>query len=247
MDPIRTLIVDDNRDAVEILEYYISQFSGVEIIGVCSDGEEMVEEVMMKKPDLVLADINMPKKNGVDAIKECMSFHPGLKFIFITGYDEFAIEAFRLAAVDYIVKPVEKDRLYKAMEKARSLLSFERGPVEDTDEAGMFEHLPLKSQNCTRFVPLNDIFFIEKIGKKCLVYTSREMFETNETLGRIMERLGDTFFHGHRSFIINLKWVSHITPQNETFIVYFKGLDKQAFVSKLKINEMRDLISEIND
>lgn len=248
MDPIKILLVDDNQDFIKIMEHFIQGFPESQLIGICNNGEELVEQVMLKKPDLVLTDINMPIKNGIEAVKECLSFYPHLKCIFITGYDGFAIEAFRISAVDYIVKPIEKIRLYQALEKAKNLLQFERGKLElDIQEENKIKNLPLRDQNSIRYIPLTDIYFIEKTGKKCLVYTKSEIYETNETIGKLLDRLDHSFFPSHRSYIINLKKVSHITPHNETYIAHFQNNLNQASISKLKINEVRDRIIALNE
>jgi two-component system, LytTR family, response regulator len=243
MNPIKIILADDNEDSIEIIKYFIRDLSDFDIVGYCHNGDKLVEEVMLKKPDLVLTDINMPMKNGMQAIKECLSFSPQMKFIFITGYDEYAVKAFEIAAVDYIVKPLEKVRLYQALEKTKVIISFEQEKTEPPIEELNMNILPLRDQHTIQFIPLTNIYFIEKAGKKCLVYTKTEIYETNETMAKIFTRLDDSFFQSHRSYIINLNEISQITPQNETFIVYFKDFDKQASISKLKINEVRERIS----
>jgi len=243
MNSIRVLLADDHQDSMEIMEYFVQDIRDYEIIGKCENGDELVEAVMRTKPDLVLTDINMPKENGLDAIKECVAFCPNLKFIFITGYEDYAVEAFRLSAVDYIVKPVEQSRLYKALDKAKSIISSERESQGEPQQLNPIKNLSLRDQSGIRYIPFSAIYFIEKIGKKCRVYTKNETFETNETIGRILERLDSTFYQGHRSFIINLTKVSHIAPENETFIVHFHHFNEKASISKLKIQEFREKIS----
>jgi PAS domain S-box-containing protein len=243
MNQIKLLLADDHSDSLEIIKYFLSDLPEFQLIGQCENGNDLVDQVLIKKPDLVLTDINMPMKNGFQAIKECLRFYPNLKVIFVTGYDDFAIEAFEIAAVDYIVKPIEKIRLFQALEKAKDIISFEQGKRETHQGDLNRKVLPLKDHTCTRFIPLADIYFIEKIGKKCLVYTKTEIYETNETIGRILTRLGDNFFQAHRSYIINLQEVTQITQLNETFIASFKDYDKHAGISKLKINEVKERIS----
>ena len=126
MNKINLIIADDNEDSVEILDYFIEQLPEFEVISICKDGEQLVQEVMAKSPDLLLVDINMPTINGVDAIKKCLRIKPNLNFIFITGYDEFAVKAFELSALDYIVKPIEKTRLYMALERAKNSIGIDK-------------------------------------------------------------------------------------------------------------------------
>jgi two-component system, LytTR family, response regulator len=243
MEPIRIVLADDNEDSREIVRFFIGSLSSFEIVGACRNGEELIDEVLIQKPDLILTDINMPLKDGVDAIKECLTFHPTVKFIFITGYDNYAITAFQLAAVDYIVKPVEKIRLFKALEKAKNMIDFEKGNIETHAKERNIKNLVIKDMNCTRYIPMDEILFIEKTGKKCFVYTQDEIFETSENISKIYDKLDHTFYSAHRSYIINLKKVSHITPHHETYIASFHDYDRQASISKLKINEVRDKIA----
>jgi two-component system, LytTR family, response regulator len=246
MEPIRVVLVDDNEDALEIVSFYISNYPAFDIVGTCSNGEELIEEVMIQKPDLVLADINMPKKDGINAVRECLLLQPKLKFIFITGYDDHAITAFQMAAVDYIVKPVEKERLQQALEKAANIIRFEQGGIKQGTREKSFKNLVIKDPNCTRYIPVEDIYFIEKSGKKCFIHTAEEVLETSENLGKLYEKLLDeAFYSAHRSYIINLKKVTHIIPHHETFIAHFHDYDQQASISKLKINDVREKIASL--
>jgi two-component system, LytTR family, response regulator len=245
MNTIQTLLVDDHEDSLEILQFFMESIPGIQIIGTCRNGDELLDDVMRMKPDLVLTDINMPKKNGMNAIQECLTFDPHLKFIFITGYDEYAIEAFRINAVDYIVKPVEKGRLYQAIERAKKVISLEQSQSNPIPTKPSVKKLQIRDRSCTRYIPLDDIYFFEKIGKKSFIYTKHEIYETTEPLGNLVKRLDETFFQTHRSYIIHLDKISLITPQFETFTAFFHDYDKQASISKLKINEVRERMGRI--
>lgn len=245
MNQINIVIADDHQVSIEIMEQFIHELPGFEVIGTCNNGEELIEEVIIKKPDLVITDINMPRKNGVEAIRECVSFIHNLKFIFFTGYDEFAIEAFRLSAVDYIVKPIEKERLYVALEKAKKIIQIEEDQLMEHSSQEARANLPLREQNSVRYIPLSDIYFIEKAEKKCLVYTEGKIYETNEPISKLMEKLDESFYQAHRSYIINLHKVSHIAPRNESYIVHFENYQNQASISKLKINEVKERMTAL--
>lgn len=226
---------------MEIISYFIKQFSSdFEIVGLCRDGVDLIDQVMLKKPDLVLTDIHMPKKNGLDAIKECIALNPNLKFIFITGYDEFAVQAFNISAVDYILKPIEKTRLYIALEKAKNMINYS---IHKSAAYGWRKRLSIRYNGSIYLIPFEEIIFIEKIGKKCMIYTKFKTFETNETISELLKKLDSDFFQTHRSYIVNLKKISHITPKNETFLVYFLNFDRYAHVSKLKIIELQDKLN----
>lgn len=241
MSKIKVLIADDNQDSLEIIAYYVEQFSSdFEIVGLCDDGIQLVEQVMIKKPDLVLMDIQMPMKNGIDVAKECLALNPKLKFIFITGYDEFAVQAFAISAVDYIVKPIEKTRLYLALEKAKNSLVVSNSyhPTNSWKK-----RLSIRYNGSFYFIPFDEIIFIEKVGKKCVIHTQSNTYETNEIISELLKNLDDTFFQTHRSYLVNLKMISHITPMHETYFVYFLNFEKHAHASKLKIIELQEKLS----
>ncbi|MCM3619048.1 LytTR family DNA-binding domain-containing protein [Sutcliffiella horikoshii] len=241
MKPINIVIVDDNQDSLEILEIFIRELKEFKILDTCRTGEELIDSVMKNQVDLVIADINMPKKNGIVAIKECLVFSPDLRFIFVTGYNEFAVEAFAISAVDYIVKPIEKIRLYKALERAKNQLLTER----DSEEKASNKRLSVRSNSSFYYIPFEDIIFIEKSAKKCIIYTTSQAVETYENISDIYKQLDQRFYRTHRSYIVNLRMISHITPKNETYFAYFTNLEKYAHISKLKINEVQELLAQI--
>lgn len=242
MKPINVVIVDDNQDSLEILEFFIGELKEFTIVDTCRTGEELIDSVMKNEVALVIADINMPGKNGMVAIKECLEFSPSLKFIFVTGYNEFAVEAFAISAVDYIVKPIEKIRLYKALERAKTQLISDR---MESEEKSSNKRLSVRSNSSFYYIPFEDIIFIEKSGKKCIIYTTSQAVETYENISDIFEQLDQTFYRTHRSYIVNLRMISHITPKNETYFAYFSNLEKYAHISKLKINEVQELLAQI--
>lgn len=242
MQPIRTLLVDDHQDSLEILAYFVQQHQNFNIIETAQNGEELIEKVITYKPELVIADINMPKLTGVEAIKKCLKIFPDLKCIFVTGYDDYAVEAFDMSAVDYIVKPVERTRLHVALERAFGIIR----KKELSLNPGENKRLPIKFNGSLYYIPMKDIYFIEKLGKKCMIHTKKNIFETYENISDIYQMLDETFYLTHRSNIINLDKISHITPRNETYLVYFIGYDQHASISKLKIMEVQELMSARN-
>ena len=246
MHPIRVILASDDGETVEKIKGILEGLEEFHLIGQCENGEQLVDEVMVHKPELVLSSIHLDKKNGLQAIKECRAFFPALRYIFITRSMEYAIEAFEISAVDYVVKPFENRRLLDALERAKLRIWFEQGLLGGMKEPQTKHKLPIKDANGTLFIPHEVIYFLEKTGKKCLVYTDHGIYDTNETMGTMASRLGEPFYQAHRSYIINLKKISQITPKKESFIVQFQGFDKVAKISKLKINEVREWMLRIS-
>ncbi|WP_044748262.1 LytR/AlgR family response regulator transcription factor [Bacillus alveayuensis] len=246
METLTVLVADDDAVSRSLLCHFIRLLPQYKVIGEAASGEEFIQLVLREKPDIVLVDIHMPDSNGLEAVKSCKEMYPALQVIFTTGYDEFAVEAFNISAVDYIVKPVERTRLFNALEKARSFIRLSR-EAEYFSTAGKNKKLIIKSQNTFLFIPMKEILFIEKEGRKTVIHTCDERYETNETLQELSTKLDDYFYKTHRSFLVNLKKVVKIESAGETFLAHFPNSNKVAHVSKLKINKVQEKILQYND
>jgi two-component system LytT family response regulator len=150
------------------------------------------------------------------------------------------VEAFKIAAVDYIVKPIEPTRLFNALEKARKFIQ-----LYDQPEKRRSKRLDIKLQNSILFLPMEDILFIEKESRKTVIHTKDEKYETNEPLNELETRLDHYFLKTHRSYIVNLKKVIKIEAVGETYWARFSNSDKVAYISKLKINDVQKKIMRL--
>ncbi|TWI59166.1 LytR/AlgR family response regulator transcription factor [Halalkalibacter nanhaiisediminis] len=239
MENYKVIIADDNADSKEIIAEFIEYLPDFTVVAVASDGKEVIEQVMKHKDvDVVLVDIRMPKLNGVEAIKICKEYVPDLKFIFITGYNDYAVEAFTISALDYIVKPVEAERLYKALDKVRKSSKHTEGIskriVEDHNK-----RIIVRNKKLTFYIPIDEILFVEKNGKEAFIHTVEKTYITFETLDSIEKKLTQSFFQSHRSYIINLNKISHIETSGRTYLAYFLRYDKSAYISKHKISTVQ--------
>ncbi|WP_139488569.1 LytR/AlgR family response regulator transcription factor [Brevibacillus dissolubilis] len=254
MEEIRAVIADDDELSRAILHKMLRNCPGIHIVGEAADGEELIRQVIMEQPHLIYVDISMPRMDGMKAVHECIKLQPKLKVIFITAYVHYAVDAFDISAVDYVVKPVEQPRLFRATERARqAILSqgmVQQMALESTvahtapteKEKAKAKHFFIRSEGSYHFVPQSDILYIEKLGRKAMLHTANNIYEMNETLGSIINRLGPGFLQCHRSYIINSEHVEKITPFGETNTVHFRHSDKHAYISKNKLNEIIELI-----
>jgi two-component system, LytTR family, response regulator len=126
MDILKIVVADDDASSRILLHHFIRFLPQYKVVGEAISGEEFVRLVLEEKPDIALVDIKMPDLDGKEAVKICKQSLPALQVIFTTGYDEFAVKAFEIAATDYIVKPIERTRLFHALEKARKLIELSR-------------------------------------------------------------------------------------------------------------------------
>ncbi|WP_108671398.1 LytR/AlgR family response regulator transcription factor [Peribacillus acanthi] len=236
MKKINVLIADDDQASRFILSQFTRLIPDYEIVGEAGDGEEMIKLALKEKPDLVLVDINMPYLNGFEAVRKCLESLPSLQVIFTTGHDDLAVEAFNISAVDYLVKPIERFRLFTALEKAKKMISLQRRALAEGNNK--FKRLSIKTNHSLLYLPLEDIFYIERDGKKSILHTSHGKYETSESLQELGERLPSYFYKSHRSYLVNLKKIVRIESFGETFLAFFNAEDLVAHISKLKINDV---------
>lgn len=232
METYSIVLADDSHTLRSILRSLIEGTTDFSVIGEADDGEALIDLVLDKKPDIVLADISMPKMSGMSAIKECLKYQPDLKVIFVTGFEQYAVEAFGVAAVDYLVKPIQMPRLRQALDKAKLALQahVQRPPLSN--------RLLVRTEGAVRFVPLDSILYIEKFGRSAIIHTKEEMLRTQTPLHTLMKHLSDSFVLAHRSYIINLTHISSIVSSGDTYAAYFRDYDKPAYISKHKYNEV---------
>jgi two-component system, LytTR family, response regulator len=244
MEKIRIVIADDDSSSRLLLQHTIKLFFDFEVIGEAGNGEELYQLVIDLKPDIALVDINMPGLTGVEAVKLCKETMPSLQVVFTTGYEEFAVEAFNMSAVDYIVKPIERTRLFIALDKATKALQLEKTMAQKYKQ---YKKLSIKSNNSYLYLTIEDILFIEKEGRKTILHTKNERFETTESLMDLEDMLPGYFYKTHRSYLVNLSKIIKIEPSGETYLACFANTSKNAYISKLKINEVQEMIEKKNE
>jgi two-component system, LytTR family, response regulator len=244
MEKMKIMIADDDAYSRNLLIQLIQKLPEYEVVGEAANGEELILLFTMAKPDIVLVDINMPYVNGVEAARACKEITPYLQVIFTTGSDEYAVEAFNIAATDYIVKPVEKIRLFIALEKAKRAIQLHKSYIQLPDKKTPTK-LSIKANNTILYIPLMDILYLEKKGRKTMIHTANQIYETKDTLQDLQARLPDYFYKTHRSYLVNIHKIYKIVPSGETYLTHFSCSEKNAHISRLKINEVYDVIGEI--
>lgn len=238
LNKIKVLIAEDDKNSSDILGEFLQQAADFELIGFAENGEELVELNFNLKPDLVLADVEMPVLNGIESIRECVKTNPSLHYIFTTGHERYAVEAFNISAVDYLVKPIKKSRLYEALDKVKSIRALETLNSQNNEQVN--KKLIVKSDSTLHVVEADSILFIEKMNRKTLLHTREQTYESYETLDNFKKVLQNNFFLSHRSYIINLNHVSSIKNAGETHLVHFHQFEKYAHVSKLRYAELQE-------
>jgi two-component system, LytTR family, response regulator len=246
---IRTILVDDEKLAIQGLQLRLEPHEDVEIVDTCMNGREALRSIKTHKPDLVFLDIQMPGFDGFSVVSGLMEVEPPL-FVFVTAYSDHAIRAFEAQATDYLMKPVEEDRLAATLDRVRTRLAEKRG-VEDAErlKGVLAEHAPdahdelsdsgdapaanrferlinIKDQGQIFRVDVDTIERIDAAGDYMCIYANGETLILRQTMKDLEKRLDPRRFQRvHRSSIVNLDLVKQVKPHTngECFLVLDSG------------------------
>lgn len=205
---IRTLIVDDEPHAIEVIENYLGNFTEIEITGRCNSAIQAFQVLQQKPVDLMFLDIKMPGLNGNDLLR---SLKNAPKVIFTTAYSEYAVEGFDLNAVDYLLKPISFDRFLRAIEKVYQLHGQKPAAVltHETPVADTEAFLYLKVERKTIKLNINDILWIESLRDYVKVVTPDQTYISKQKISFLEEMLPERrFVRTHRSFIVSINKIS---------------------------------------
>ena len=245
---IRTLIVDDEKLAIQGLQLRLEAFDDVEVIDTCANGREAIRKIKTEKPDLVFLDIQMPGFDGFSVVKGIMEIEPPL-IVFVTAYQEHAIRAFEANAVNYLMKPVDEDKLADTIERVRTRIAEKKSSEEaeklmnvlaevapdaaeefadsETESTDRFEKLiNVKDRGQIFRVEVDTIERIEAAGDYMCIYTAENSLILRETMKDLERRLDPRVFQRvHRSWIVNLDLVRQVKPHTngECFLVLESG------------------------
>jgi two-component system LytT family response regulator len=235
---MRTLIVDDESPARERLKRLLADIEGVELIGEAESGIQAVEMIERERPDLVLLDIQMPGLDGFEVI-EALEDPPPV--IFVTAYDEYAIRAFEVNALDYLLKPFSRERLAKAIRRAQETLAEERdfavrlGPLLESlaDQGQYLARLAVRDRDRIRVLDIGEVDWIGIEGEQVMVHVGDQAYPIRRTLTELEARLDSAcFFRAHRSAIVNLDRVKEVIP-------WFKGSHKLRLTTGAEVDLSR--------
>jgi len=222
---IRTLIIDDVPLARDRLKRCLADDAEIEIVGECDNGEKAVADIRSLAPDLIFLDVQMPALDGFGVL-EALRGERAPVVIFVTAYNEYAIQAFEVNALDYLLKPVDCERLSKAVERARTRLvqlnrddhfdSRVRAMLEDIKTGSKYiKRLTIKLTGRTILLPTDEIDWIETHGNYMKVHAGRESHLIRATMQSLEAKLNpEKFVRVHRSAIVNVEKIKEIYPRS---------------------------------
>jgi two-component system, LytTR family, response regulator len=219
---IKTLIVDDEPLARDRVKRFLRDESDLEIVGECGNGVDAVASIKQNKPDLVFLDIQMPEKNGFEVIK-ALSGKTLPTVVFVTAYDQYALQAFDVHALDYLLKPFTRERIHRAVTRAREQIENRRiGNIDERlvsliadlkGEKKYLERLVVKSVGRVFFLKTDEIDWIEAAGNYVKLHVGRESHMIRETMNGIEAKLDpDKFLRIHRSTVVHIDRIRELQP-----------------------------------
>ena len=221
MTSISTLIVDDEPLAVEELSYLLRDFPDIEILQTASNGLEAVKAIEQLEPELVFLDVQMPGLDGLAVIGKLREHGMALPhFVLTTAFDQYAVEAFRLEALDYLLKPVEKQRLTESVARARRALEERHQPGGSAEQttppkpAAQRTKLLVKTQNRNLIVDAHDVIYATIDDGLITMVTSHFEGQSNyRTIEELQSNLDpDIFWRVHRSYLVNINRIREVIP-----------------------------------
>jgi two-component system LytT family response regulator len=240
---LKAIIVDDERLARAELKKLLQAFPDINVIDEAANAEEGVDKIETQNPDIIFLDIQMPGKTGFDLLAD---LEKAPHVIFTTAYDEYALKAFEVNALDYLLKPIEPKRLADAVHKLQDEISRERSGINGVNRGPLTEadQVFVKDGERCWFVKLNEIRLFESVGNYAKVFFGNNKPLILKSLNSLEERLDDrVFFRANRKHIINLRWIEKIEPYfNGGLLVELKGGEKIE-VSRRQTVKFKEMMS----
>ena len=230
---LRTLIVDDEAPARKKIRHFLEQDSEIEVIGECENGQDALESIHGKKPDLLFLDIQMPMMDGFALLKRSGSERPSA-VVFVTAYDEYAVKAFEANAADYLLKPFTRKRFEEALRKVKQQIRQMRNS-EPAEQAiallqefqkgnGYLQRLAVKTDRGIAFLQCDEIDWIESEDNYILVHAGKQSHLVRESLNAIERALDPSrFVRIHRRILVNADRIREMHPQRHASMVLQDG------------------------
>ena len=247
---IKCVIIDDEKPARDEISFLVKEHGGFDILGIYDSAKSFLENLSNLDMDLLFVDINMPGMTGIELVEHLRMHHMTVHVVFITAYDDFAIKAFELHAVDYLLKPVSADRMSDCLSRVTEHLndhSYDEkfSQLMNKISKSKSEHISFHKDGKIVPIKLTDIIYIKAENKGTYVKTLKGSFNTSIQLREFEKRLmEEDFFKCHRSYLINLSYIEHIEPWfNRTYQVDLTSCEEKIPISRNYVQDFKDLMN----
>lgn len=237
MDQIRTLIADDELYSRDELKHLLSSYPAIQVVGEAETGESAVMKALQLQPDVVFLDVEMPKMTGMEAAKSLLELKKVPLIVFATAYPQFAAEAFRYEAVDYLLKPYDDVQLRETVERIEKRFLTQKDK-EPGKQAGK---LAVEGDGDILYLEPKEILYISREEKFSKIITRTNEYETKTPLKDLESRLLPySFFRIHKSYLVNLDYVNRLTPWfNGAYQLQIEGREEMLSVSRNYVKALR--------
>lgn len=245
---IRVVLIDDEELAIQTLERILSKFSNISVVGSFTDPIKGLMQMATLKPDVVFLDIEMPVINGFEVARQLVSTSEKIQIVFVTAFDDYAVRAFELNSLDYLLKPVTPERMEKTVN--RILSSDSKGISEKTIDSAI-KQSKIKMNKVVlneneKLIVINpfDIYYFTTEGNSVQIITEDKVFSSKETLLYWEEKMIQfDFFRCHKSFLVNLQKVSEIHSMfNNTYIIRLTNKKAEIPVSRRYSASLKNIL-----
>lgn len=228
---IKVGLVDDQKYDLEKLFVTMSQVPDIEIAFMTNDAEEAYEKIKKNEIDILITDIEMPTLSGYELADLINSYALDIKIIFVTGHSGYAVHAFELNVLDYIMKPYTKERLLKGISRYEMKESIREGHGK----------LILKQKTEMQFINKNDIIFVERTGRSTTIVTVDGEYSTYQSLTELEDEFIERhFLRSHRAFILNIHYVKNFSLYTKhSYSVTFQHTKKTALITKANLEKLQ--------
>lgn len=245
---IRVMIVDDEEPARSELKYLLEQFQEVEIVGEFSNGEAAINAVPALNPHLAFMDIEMAGLNGLQTAEKLSITNIVPLVVFATAHEEFAVKAFELDAIDYLLKPFSEKRVAKCIEKVRTLLSESMPTNSKKRDSSLpapysLQKLALEHNGKAFVIDTKDIIAVYCTEGQLSIRTAGRCYYSNMSLQDLQSRLDERlFFRTHRAYLVNIEKIREIIPWfNGTYNLILEGLAEEVPVSRQQVPKLKKM------
>lgn len=240
----KAILIDDEPLARQLVRALLKPYNEIEVVAECGDGFEGFKTVQQCGPDLIFLDVQMPRVNGFEML-ELLDSPPSV--IFTTAFDEYALKAFEAHAIDYLLKPVTKERFDKAMQKWLQQASRKQTPVESLLQEKVYDgyqhRIVVKDQGMIRIIPSQDILYIEANDDYVKIFTSNGNYLKKSTLTHIENTLDPKqFVRVHRSYLIPVSQLQRIEPYEKDSHIALLQCGAKVTVSKTGMGKLKELL-----
>jgi len=243
-DCLRAVVADDEPTAREYLKLLLSRIGGIEVVGEADSAADCLRAVSDARPDVLFLDIHMPDSSGVDVARALTGLSSPPAVVFVTGYDEYAVPAFELAATDYVTKPFNQERLEKTISRLRSLRPL-GSPTRENGVLSAAGKLAIKNRDGAKIVDASEVCYIRTNDRKTLIYTVSGSHPTHYTLTQLEQRLrGLRFFRANEGCLVNLDHVKEVVHLGSRSYELLLTEPRETFipVSRARLQELWEVL-----